>query len=333
MHEFPSPAGSDPCAAIPVLNAVAPGGERDQRRLFAGLSFRLHEDDMLRIRGLNGSGKNSRLYRLSQPTPGHVELFSQALSALASRLLWIGHAAGVKAVLTAEENLAWLGTLHGHGATVSIGQVLAAVSLPGFEDTPCYALSAGQVSVAGPEEARLDNIRVIDFVVKSDRAQPTEIVQRVQEGRLCTNIGTIVTLDDAIAAFNSTVKIQESSSCRKEAPYYSAKFRGVPFVRPICRSAPARSCSSARRHESSSSARRQEQRSTSAEFLGRTTVVIAFANGLDSIGTSSTMPRRWHWCLWDSAIQEKRPVATHHRGRNAHRDGTSAFSNSSRRID
>ena len=60
------------------------------------------------------------------------------------------------------------------------------------------------VSVVGPAEARPDDGRVIDFVVESDRAQLIEIVQRVRDGRLRTNIGTLSTLDDAIAAFNST---------------------------------------------------------------------------------------------------------------------------------
>ena len=60
------------------------------------------------------------------------------------------------------------------------------------------------VSVVGPAEARLDNVRSIDFVVESDRAQLTAIIQRVRDGRLRTNIGTVAPLDDAIAVFNST---------------------------------------------------------------------------------------------------------------------------------
>ena len=60
------------------------------------------------------------------------------------------------------------------------------------------------VSVVGPSEALPDDGRAIDFVVDSDRAQLTEIVQRVRDGRLQTNIGTVSTLDDDIAAFNST---------------------------------------------------------------------------------------------------------------------------------
>jgi NADPH:quinone reductase-like Zn-dependent oxidoreductase len=44
----------------------------------------------------------------------------------------------------------------------------------------------------------------IDFVVESDRGQLGEIVQRVRDGRLRTNIGNVATLDDAVAAFNPT---------------------------------------------------------------------------------------------------------------------------------
>jgi NADPH:quinone reductase-like Zn-dependent oxidoreductase len=60
------------------------------------------------------------------------------------------------------------------------------------------------VTIAGPTEARPADGLTIDFVVVSYRAQLTEIVQRVRDGRLRTNIGTVSTLDDAVAAFNRT---------------------------------------------------------------------------------------------------------------------------------
>jgi NADPH:quinone reductase-like Zn-dependent oxidoreductase len=59
------------------------------------------------------------------------------------------------------------------------------------------------VTVTGPTEARPTNGLTIDFVVEADRAQLGEIVQRVRDGRLRTNIGTTVSLDDAVAALNS----------------------------------------------------------------------------------------------------------------------------------
>ncbi|SIO65083.1 NADPH:quinone reductase [Singulisphaera sp. GP187] len=60
------------------------------------------------------------------------------------------------------------------------------------------------VSIAGPPEARPGDGLAIDFVVESDRAQLREIVRRVRDGRLRTNIGNVSTLDDAVATFNST---------------------------------------------------------------------------------------------------------------------------------
>jgi NADPH:quinone reductase-like Zn-dependent oxidoreductase len=60
------------------------------------------------------------------------------------------------------------------------------------------------VSIVGPSEARPDGGLAVDFVVESDRAQLSEIVQRVRDGRLRTKIGKVATLDEAVAAFNST---------------------------------------------------------------------------------------------------------------------------------
>ena len=62
------------------------------------------------------------------------------------------------------------------------------------------------VSIVGPPETRAGGGLTVDFVVESDRAQLGEIVQRVRDGRLRTNIGTVSTLGDAVAAFNSTVR-------------------------------------------------------------------------------------------------------------------------------
>jgi NADPH:quinone reductase-like Zn-dependent oxidoreductase len=59
------------------------------------------------------------------------------------------------------------------------------------------------VSIVGPVEERPADGLAIDFVVEADRTQLTEIVQRVRDGRLRTNIGRVASLGDAVAAFNS----------------------------------------------------------------------------------------------------------------------------------
>ena len=135
----------------PLLEAVALACERDWRMLFENLELRLSSGDMLQISGPNGSGKTSLLRLLAglmQPTAGEVRLNGQALgnqrAQLTSNLLWIGHAAGIKDLLTAEENLAWLCALHRPASREAIWAALAAVGLSGFEDVPCHTLSAGQ---------------------------------------------------------------------------------------------------------------------------------------------------------------------------------------------
>ena len=59
------------------------------------------------------------------------------------------------------------------------------------------------VSIVGPVEQPPPDGRAVDFVVEADRAQLSEVVERVRDGRLRTNIGTVASLDDAVAAFNS----------------------------------------------------------------------------------------------------------------------------------
>jgi NADPH:quinone reductase-like Zn-dependent oxidoreductase len=75
------------------------------------------------------------------------------------------------------------------------------------------------VSIAGPPEARPADGLAVDFVVVSDRGQLSEIVERVRDGRLRTNIGKVATLDDAVAAFNPTERIKGKTIIRvRERP-------------------------------------------------------------------------------------------------------------------
>lgn len=60
------------------------------------------------------------------------------------------------------------------------------------------------VSIIGPAEARPADGVAVDFVVESDRGQLSQIVERVRDGRLRTNIGNISSFDDAVAALNPT---------------------------------------------------------------------------------------------------------------------------------
>ncbi|WP_042379856.1 NADP-dependent oxidoreductase [Streptacidiphilus melanogenes] len=62
------------------------------------------------------------------------------------------------------------------------------------------------VSIVGPAEAQPTDGLAVDFVVEANRAELGEIVQRVRDGRLRTNIGHIASLDDAVGALNPTMR-------------------------------------------------------------------------------------------------------------------------------
>jgi NADPH:quinone reductase-like Zn-dependent oxidoreductase len=76
----------------------------------------------------------------------------------------------------------------------------------GIADRSAGLVRAGGtlVSVVGPAGARPAGGLTVDFVTEPDRAQLGEIVQRVRDGRLRTNIGNVATLGDAVAALNPT---------------------------------------------------------------------------------------------------------------------------------
>lgn len=119
--------------------------------LFEGLDLRLEAGQMLQVSGPNGSGKTSLLRLLAglmQPSTGAIRWQGRPLNEqraeVSRNLLWLGHAAGIKGLLTAEENLAWLCALHQPAERAAIWQALEAVGLHGFEDVPCHTLSAGQ---------------------------------------------------------------------------------------------------------------------------------------------------------------------------------------------
>jgi NADPH:quinone reductase-like Zn-dependent oxidoreductase len=70
------------------------------------------------------------------------------------------------------------------------------------------------VTVAGPTEARPSGGLTVDFVVVPDRAQLSELVQRVRHCRLRTSIGKVAALDDAVAAFNPSERTKGKTIIR-----------------------------------------------------------------------------------------------------------------------
>src|SRR3954452_11690683 len=94
------------------------------------------------------------------------------------------------------------------------GTLVTVVGPP--EGRPGSRIGPGEprVPFVGPPEARPADGLAVDFVVESDRAQLSEIVQRVRDGRLRTNIGNVAALDDAVAALNPTERLNGKTIIR-----------------------------------------------------------------------------------------------------------------------
>lgn len=127
--------------------------ERDGRRLVNNLNLSVTAGNIYQIEGPNGSGKTTLLRvlcGLSSRYHGEILWRGQPVgkqrSDYLSQLLYIGHSGGVKATLTPRENLAWHLAIKTSGAEVDnkIMAALEQVGLCGYEDMPCFTLSAGQ---------------------------------------------------------------------------------------------------------------------------------------------------------------------------------------------
>ena len=131
-----------------MLNVNDIACERNDQLLFSGLTFTLTAGEILQIAGSNGAGKTSLLRLLAglaKPCAGQVLWQQKAVSrqreAWHAQLLWIGHRAGIKSTMTADENLHFY---HPRCDRSRRWQALEQVALVGYEDLPVAQLSAGQ---------------------------------------------------------------------------------------------------------------------------------------------------------------------------------------------
>lgn len=137
--------------ASPLLEVRALTCERGERFLFRDLEFSLDSGQVLQVKGGNGSGKTTLMRivcGLNDSFEGELYWRGDALGerwdAFHANLLYIGHRLAVNHVLTPLENLRWSCRLHDPADDGGIREALAEMDLAGYEDSPCYSLSAGQ---------------------------------------------------------------------------------------------------------------------------------------------------------------------------------------------
>jgi heme exporter protein A len=125
---------------------------RGERRLFAGVGFRLEGGEMLYLQGKNGSGKTSLLRMLCGLTPpadGEICWRGRAIDKLGddfrAELCYLGHHNAIKEELTPLENLLASAKLADESLDEDAAlDALEQVGLRGREDLACRYLSQGQ---------------------------------------------------------------------------------------------------------------------------------------------------------------------------------------------
>ena len=152
-------------SSAPLLETRELAIERDERWLFAGLNLQLAAGEVVQILGPNGAGKTTllrALARVSRDYQGDIRYLGQPLEQqawdYANDCLYLGHLPGIKKALTPLENLRWYSAQA--PSRMAIPDALQRVGLAGYEDTPCYQLSAGQLRRVALARLHLSQARI-----------------------------------------------------------------------------------------------------------------------------------------------------------------------------
>ena len=135
-----------------MLEAINLTCVRGTRRLFKDLSFAVDREELIELRGPNGSGKTSLLRilcGLATPAAGEVRWEGKNIGSLGEEyfgsVAYLGHQNAVKDELSAIENLRIASAVAGNALDKREAQeVLKRVGLTQQQNLPARALSAGQ---------------------------------------------------------------------------------------------------------------------------------------------------------------------------------------------
>jgi heme exporter protein A len=135
-------------SAYPALRLVASGlaVRRGPRFLFKDLEVVLRAGEVMQLTGRNGSGKSTLLRLLAGFSPadqGSIRLEGLDEGARNSAFHYFGHREGLRAALSARENLAFLAGLLGGDAS-RIPDALSRLGIARLENLPVRVLSEGQ---------------------------------------------------------------------------------------------------------------------------------------------------------------------------------------------
>lgn len=182
-----------------MLTAADLSCERDERELFTHLDFTIAAGTALHVQGANGSGKTTLLRILCGLNADYTgEILwrgrprGEVHADFCAGVFYLGHSPAINKTLTPLENLRWYCASRGFADDAAIRRELTALGLAGYEDVPCYQMSAGQqrrVSLARMQLAQAA-LWILD--------EPFTALDRVGVAELEARIAAFVQLGGAV---------------------------------------------------------------------------------------------------------------------------------------
>lgn len=191
----------------PLLAAHGLAFSRDETPVFGPLDFSVDTGEALLVQGGNGAGKTTLLRVLAgllRADGGTLTIEGVAADAAsrARHIAYLGHLPGLKADLSALQNLHYLCGLHGKRARQRPDAALGIVGLGGFEDAPLRTLSAGQKKRLGLARQWLSPapLWLLDEPYANLDLEGIQLVNRMVEAHLRGGGAALITTHGAYAA-------------------------------------------------------------------------------------------------------------------------------------
>lgn len=196
-----------PASPSPLLAVRGLAFSRDETPIFGPLDFSVDGNEALLVQGGNGAGKTTLLRVLAgllRADAGEVAIEGQPARAQsrAQHIAYLGHLPGLKADLSALQNLEFLCGLHGRRPKQTADAAMAIVGLAGFEDAAVRTLSAGQKKRLGLARLWLSPapLWLLDEPYANLDLDGINLVNRMVQAHLRSGGAALITTHGAYAA-------------------------------------------------------------------------------------------------------------------------------------
>ena len=194
-------------SSIALLAVRGLAFSRDETPIFGPLDFSVDANEALLVQGGNGAGKTTLLRVLAgllRADAGQVEIdgLPARPESRARHIAYLGHLPGLKADLSALQNLEFLCGLHGRRKAQTAEAAMGIVGLGGYEDAAVRTLSAGQKKRLGLARLWLSPapLWLLDEPYANLDLDGINLVNRMVQAHLRSGGAALITTHGAYAA-------------------------------------------------------------------------------------------------------------------------------------